>query len=43
MEQKLKLLADAFEKNPIKQQYCIFYVDYLVNASADYDPGTCEI
>ena len=30
MEQKRKLLADAFEKDPIKQQYCIFHVDHLL-------------
>jgi len=30
MEQTRKLLADAFEKDPIKQQYCIFYVDHLL-------------
>jgi len=29
MEQTRKLLADAFD-NPIKQQYCIFYVDHLL-------------
>ena len=30
MEQTRKLLADAFDKDPIKQQYCIFYVDHLL-------------
>ena len=30
MEQTRKLLADAFEKDPIKQQYCVFYVDHLL-------------
>jgi hypothetical protein len=30
MEQTRKLLADAFEKDPIKQQYCVFYVDQLL-------------
>ena len=30
MEQARKLLAAAFEKDPIKQQYCIFYVDHLL-------------
>jgi len=30
MEQTRKLLADAFGKDPIKQQYCIFYVDHLL-------------
>ena len=30
MEQTRKLLADAFEKDRIKQQYCIFYVDHLL-------------
>jgi hypothetical protein len=30
MEQTRKLLADAFDKDPIKQQYCIFYVDQLL-------------
>src|SRR5215510_11834814 len=30
MEQTRKLLADAFDKDPIKQQYCIFYVDRLL-------------
>ena len=32
MEQTRKLLADAFDKDPIKQQYCIFYVDHLLAA-----------
>ncbi|HYZ73144.1 MAG TPA: zinc ribbon domain-containing protein [Chthoniobacterales bacterium] len=32
MEQTRKLLADAFEKDPIKQQYCIFYVDHLLES-----------
>jgi hypothetical protein len=32
MEQTRKLLADAFEKDPIKQQYCIFYVDHLLTS-----------
>ena len=30
MEQTRKLLADALDKDPIKQQYCIFYVDHLL-------------
>jgi hypothetical protein len=30
MEQTRKLLADAFDKDPIKQKYCIFYVDHLL-------------
>ena len=30
MEQTRKLLADAFDKDPIKQQYCIFYIDHLL-------------
>src|ERR1700747_627376 len=30
MEQTRKLLANVFEKDPIKQQYCIFYVDHLL-------------
>jgi hypothetical protein len=30
MEQTRKLLADAFDKDPIKQQYCILYVDHLL-------------
>ena len=30
MEQTRKLLADAFDKDPIKQQYCIFYLDQLL-------------
>ena len=30
MEQTRKLLADAFDKDPIKQQYCVFYVDHLL-------------
>ena len=30
MEQTRKLLADAFEKDPVKQRYCIFYVDHLL-------------
>src|SRR6516162_2347729 len=30
MEQTRKLLADASEKDPIKQQYCIFHVDHLL-------------
>ena len=30
MEQTRRLLADAFEKDPVKQQYCIFYVDHLL-------------
>jgi hypothetical protein len=30
MEQTRKLLSDAFDKDPIKQQYCIFYVDHLL-------------
>jgi hypothetical protein len=30
MEQTRKLLADAFDKDPIKQHYCIFYVDHLL-------------
>jgi hypothetical protein len=30
MEQTRKLLADAFEKDPVKQHYCIFYVDHLL-------------
>ena len=30
MEQTRKFLADAFDKDPIKQQYCIFYVDHLL-------------
>ena len=30
MEQTRKLLADAFDKDPIKQQSCIFYVDHLL-------------
>ena len=30
MEQARKLLADAFDKDPIKQQYCVFYVDHLL-------------
>ena len=30
MEQTRKVLADAFDKDPIKQQYCIFYVDHLL-------------
>ena len=33
MEQTRKLLADAFDKDPIKQQYCIFYVDQLMTVS----------
>jgi hypothetical protein len=33
MEQTRKLLADAFDKDPIKQQYCIFYVDHLMTVS----------
>jgi hypothetical protein len=32
MEQTRKLLADAFDKDPIKQQYCIFYVDHLLES-----------
>jgi hypothetical protein len=32
MEQTRKLLADAFDKDPIKQQYCIFHVDHLLAA-----------
>jgi hypothetical protein len=32
MEQTRKLLADAFDKDPIKQQYCIFYVDHLLSS-----------
>jgi hypothetical protein len=32
MEQTRKLLADAFDKDPIKQQYCIFYVDHLLGS-----------
>lgn len=30
MEQTRKLIADAFDKDPLKQQYCIFYVDHLL-------------
>ena len=30
MEQTRKLLANVFEKDSIKQQYCIFYVDHLL-------------
>jgi hypothetical protein len=30
MEQTRKLLADAFDKDPIKQQYCIFHADHLL-------------
>ena len=30
MEQTRRLLADVFEKDPVKQQYCIFYVDHLL-------------
>ena len=30
MEQTRKLLADAFDKDPIKQEYCVFYVDHLL-------------
>jgi hypothetical protein len=29
-EQPRKLLADAFDKDAIKRQYCIFYVDHLL-------------
>ena len=32
MEQTRKLLADAFDKDPVKQQYCIFYVDHLLES-----------
>src|SRR4029077_5181428 len=32
MEQTRKLLAGAFDKDPIKQQYCIFHVDHLLAA-----------
>jgi hypothetical protein len=39
MEQTRKLLADAFDKDPIKQQYCIFYVDHLL-ASGRISPKT---
>ena len=38
MEQTRKLLADAFDKDPIKQQYCIFYIDHLL-ASGRFRPG----
>ena len=45
MEQTRKLLADAFDKDPIKQQYCIFYVDHLL-ASGRISPqmtvGSCR-
>src|SRR5947208_7516591 len=30
MEQTRKLIADAFDKDPLKQGYCIFYVDHLL-------------
>src|SRR4051794_11798650 len=30
MEQTRRLIADAFDKDSIKQQYCIFYVDHLL-------------
>jgi len=30
MEQTRKLLANAFDKDPIKHQYCLFYVDHLL-------------
>jgi hypothetical protein len=30
MEQTRKLIADAFDKDPLKQQYCILYVDHLL-------------
>src|SRR5246500_5727233 len=30
MEQTRKLLSDAFDKDPTKQQYCIFYIDHLL-------------
>jgi hypothetical protein len=30
MEQTRKLLTDAFDKDPIKQEYCVFYVGHLL-------------
>jgi hypothetical protein len=42
MEQTRKLLAGAFDKDPIKQQYCIFYVDHLLVSGRTVLPASAE-
>ena len=43
MEQTRKLLADAFDKDPIKQQYCIFYVDHLLASGRNSPQMTVSV